>query len=77
VINVVGLGTQDSLDLAKKFRSRHKVTSVKMLWDATGSSWNELGVPGQPAWLLFGKGGDIINGDVGPIPYSEVLDQIK
>lgn len=47
-----------------------------MLWDKTGKSWAQLGVPGQPAWMLLDKTGTIVAASAGEIPYSAVLDEV-
>ena len=73
---MVGLGTQDSLSLAKKFVSRTKVKSFPMLWDKTGKSWSALGVRAQPAWMLIATDGKVIDAQLGEIPYAEILNTI-
>jgi hypothetical protein len=70
---VVGLGAQDTLKLAKTFRSRHKIKQVKLLWDSTGKSWDALGIPSQPAWILLNVDGSIRSSGTGSIPYKDVL----
>ena len=75
-IDVIGLGTQSSLDLAKKFITRTKVKSFPMYWDKSGTSWAKLGVPAQPAWMLIAPGGRILNSQLGSIPYTDVLKAI-
>jgi len=54
---VVGLGTQDSLPEAKAFVTDYGTRSFSMLWDASGESWAELGIPAQPAVILFDRQG--------------------
>jgi hypothetical protein len=75
-IDVIGLGTQNSLALAKTFISRTKLKSFPMLWDKTGMSWAKLGVPAQPAWMLIAADGKVLNGRLGSIPYKDVLKTI-
>lgn len=75
-IDVIGLGTQDDLKRAKTFISRTKVKSFPMYWDKTGKSWTLLGVPAQPAWILISKDGKVLNGELGSIPYEDVLKAI-
>ncbi len=72
---MIGLGTQDNLAYAKKFYARVKFTATHMLWDKSGKSWSDLGVPGQPAWLLLNRAGEIVASDTGSIPYDDVLAQ--
>ena len=75
-IDVIGLGTQDSLSDAKKFINRTKVKSFPMYWDKTGTSWAKLGVPSQPAWLLISRTGKVLAGELGSIPYDDVLKAV-
>ena len=74
---MVGLGTQDDLGQAKSFLARHKISAMKLLWDKTGKSWTELGIPAQPAWLLLDKAGKTIASDTGAIPYEDVLKSLE
>ena len=73
---MVGLGTQDDLKQAKSFQRRHKISSVKLLWDKTGRSWRTLGIPAQPAWMLIAADGTVLGTDLGAVPYKEVLADI-
>ncbi len=47
-----------------------------MYWDRTGLSWTLMGVPAQPAWILISKDGKVLNGELGSIPYKDVLKAI-
>jgi thiol-disulfide isomerase/thioredoxin len=76
-INVLGIGTQDDAKQAVAFRTRHKLKVTKMVWDSTGTSWEKLGIPGQPAWLLMDKAGKTLAADTGGIPYEDVLKSLK
>ncbi len=73
---MIGLGTQDDLKYAQRFRTRTKVSTVRLLWDKTGKSWRTLGVPAQPAWMLIAADGTIAGTDLGRIPYEEILAEI-
>lgn len=58
-VTVIGLGTQDSLEEARQFRTERGVT-FKLLWDASGESWRHMGIRGQPAAVLFdGRGREL------------------
>jgi len=72
---VVGLGTQDSLADARAFATRHRLT-ITMLWDASGRSWRELRIPGQPAAILLAPDGTEIGRWFGPIPEDEVAQRV-
>ena len=73
---MVGIGTQDTLKGAQSFLTRHKLTTVKLLWDGTGTSWVKLGVPSQPAWVLIATDGTVLDSNVGAIPYGAVLKAV-
>ena len=73
---MIGLGTQDDFKYAQRFRSRTKVSTVRLLWDKTGKSWSKLGVPAQPAWMLIAADGTVLGTDLGAIPYDEILTEI-
>ena len=68
----MGLGTQDSLSEAKDFRVRYKI-SFPLLWDEGFSSWRALGIPGQPAAILFSSSGKELKRWQGAFPEDEVL----
>ncbi len=69
---MVGLGTQDGLDLAEDFVDRHGLT-FDVLWDPGFDSWRELDVPGQPYVLLVDRRGGELGRWSGGIPEDEVL----
>jgi thiol-disulfide isomerase/thioredoxin len=75
-INVLGLGTQDDLDQAKAFQTKHDISAVKLVWDSTGQSWAKLNIPAQPAWMLIKADGTIVSGELGAIPYDNLLAQV-
>ena len=47
-----------------------------MLWDRSFQSWNQLGITGQPAWMLLNRYGQILDQGRGDIPRSRVLEAI-
>ena len=51
-------------------------TTFTMLWDSTFQSWNQLGITGQPAWMLMNRYGQILEQGRGGIPESRVLEAI-
>jgi hypothetical protein len=73
----VGLGTQDSFEMAQDFVAEYGTTSFPMLWDPTFDSWAHLGVAGQPAWVLMSPDGTLVQGSYGPIDESFVLDYVS
>ncbi len=54
---MVGLGTQDSYQEALDFVEAFGTKSFPMLWDTGFSSWQQLGIRGQPGALLFDSEG--------------------
>lgn len=70
---MVGLGTQDSLDMAREFVDRYG-TTFAMLWDPSFRSWRELGVAGQPAAILVNRSGEEVARWLGPFDESRVLE---
>lgn len=51
-------------------------TTFTMLWDPTFQSWNQLGITGQPAWMLLNRYGQFIDQGRGDIPHDRVLEAI-
>lgn len=72
-IEVIGFGTQDSLDDAVDFVEEFGTTSFTMLWDETFRSWETLQIFSQPAAVVFAPDGTILTGWIGPYPEDEVL----
>ena len=70
---VIGLGAQDSLDLAQTFVENTGVSGFPMLWDESFDSWVQLGVATQPAWALFTPDGGYVDGSVGSFDTADVL----
>ena len=56
-LTVVGLGAQDSEEMAHDFVDEHKLRTPRMLYDASSESWERLGINGQPAAILFDREG--------------------
>ncbi len=69
---MIGLGTQDTFDKAKEFRTSRGVT-FSLLWDGSGHSWRALGIRGQPAAVLFDESGLEIKRWFGSFNPQEVL----
>jgi len=57
-VRVVGMGTQDSLDLAQQFVERHATMTPLMTWDSTFETWIHYGVGGQPFTILVDPSGE-------------------
>jgi len=75
-INVVGIGTQDSLDLAEDFVDTHNLQQTRMLWDTGFESWRALSITGQPTWVLITPQGEEIQRWQGGLPTDEILAQL-
>jgi hypothetical protein len=75
-VTVVGLGAHDTFAMARQFAVRHKMKTVKMLWDRSAASWTAYGVPGQPAALLV-KDGTIVKSWLGPLDERAVESELS
>ena len=58
---------------AKGFVNRAAMRKVKMLWDATGQSWNYWGVPGKPAAILVNASGVVVKTWTGELDKNAIL----
>jgi peroxiredoxin len=72
---VVGFGTQDSFDEAQDFRAEHGIT-FPLLWDGSFVSWQELGITGQPAAILYAADGTEMKRWPTMYDEGEVLDAV-
>lgn len=72
-VDVVGLGTQDSVREARDFVREHGLRTPRMLYDPSSASWQQLGIRGQPAAMLFDRDGIARGQWFGPIDESQVL----
>jgi len=75
-IKVVGIGTQDSLELAEDFVATHNLQQTRMLWDTGFESWRALRITGQPTWVLISPQGEEIERWQGGLPTDEILAQL-
>ncbi|MGE3811183.1 MAG: TlpA family protein disulfide reductase [Candidatus Nanopelagicales bacterium] len=73
-VRVVGLGTQDSVEEAHAFVREHGLNTPQMLYDASFASWQQLGIRGQPAAMLFDRDGVARGQWFGPFDEQQVLD---
>ncbi len=73
-VEVVGLGTQDSVQEAQEFVREHGLKTPRMLYDPSFASWQQLGIRGQPAAILFDRDGVGRSIWFGPFDHQEVLD---
>lgn len=74
VVDVVGLGTQDSVEEARAFVAEHELRTPRMLYDASFASWQQLGIRGQPAAMLFDRDGVSRGQWFGAFDEEQVLD---
>jgi len=59
-MRVVGMGTQDSFELAQSFRDRNQTLTPLMVWDESFESWDYYGVLGQPAAIIVTPTGETV-----------------
>jgi len=76
-VDVVGLGTQDSLGLAETFVSSYGVKTPQMLWDPGFDSWRALRITSQPTWILLSPEGKEIDRWTGALPVDAVLAEVQ
>ena len=62
--------------MAEDFVEDYGVESFQMLYDPSFESWLELGVRGQPAFIIFDRAGRIVEGWYGNADPDEVLATI-
>lgn len=68
----MGLGTQDDLGSARDFLADVGVTH-RLVWDASGRSWQQLGIQIQPASVLVRADGTVIKRWNSGIPFDQIL----
>lgn len=56
-VTLIGLGAQDSLEMATGFVEKYGPGSATMLWDPSGESWRAMDVYGQPVTILLDRNG--------------------
>ena len=76
-VQVVGVGTQDSLQQATAFVARYRMTRARMLWDSGFAAWQYYRTPGQPSALLLDSKGRFLAGYSTRIAYTDVLSRAK
>ncbi|MDW3215080.1 MAG: hypothetical protein R8G01_13840 [Ilumatobacteraceae bacterium] len=73
MVEVIGLGTQDSAEEAAEFVERGGTHSFPMYWDETFESWEAFGIASQPAAALLAPDGELLAGWLGAFDQDEVL----
>jgi hypothetical protein len=74
-LQLVGLGTQDDLELARDFVAAGGITFT-MLWDQSFRSWIDLNIRSQPAAILYSADGTQLAEWSGPFNEGAVLELI-
>lgn len=72
-MNIIGLGTQDSADMARDFVERGGTHSFPVYWDETFVSWEVFGIRSQPAAAMLSPDGEVLAGWLGAFDEAEVL----
>lgn len=72
-IEVVGLGSHGSLELARGFRDEFGLRTPRMLWDDQGAARPGLGTPREPAAVLVDREGTVRRRWFGPFDGAEAL----
>lgn len=77
-LKVVGVGTLDSFSKAQEFVSATGMQTADMLWEGAGNSWLQLGVYGQPSWMLLDSNGQtLIDVKFGAIDKASVMERLN
>lgn len=76
-LNVIGLGAQDSIELATDFVEFTETADagVTMIYDPTFASWRSFGIRSQPYWVLFDDQGNELVSRPGGID-ENVIDEL-
>ena len=72
---MIGLGTQDDLEMANDFADTFDITHT-LLWDQSFQSWAQLGVSLQPSSKLYDTDGALLAEWLGPFDEDDVLELI-
>ena len=72
-IEVIGLGAKDSENDARAFVREYGLRSPRMVYDDSLDSWEQLGVPAQPAAILYDAGSQELRRWFGPLDDAQVL----
>lgn len=71
---MVGLGSEDSLQGARRFVDETGTRSVRMLWDPSGEAWDQLGIQSRPMAVLFDRDGRLQKRWYGVFDQREALE---
>ena len=69
---MIGIGGNESLDGAKKFVTRHKLTFTNF-WDDDGSTWASFKIPSNPAAAFVSADGKLLKSWVGGAPEEKEI----
>lgn len=69
--DVVGFGGGDSTEAGVAFVAEHGL-SFPNLFDESRDLWDQLGVSGQPAWILYGADGALLGRGAGAVVATEI-----
>ncbi len=73
---MIGVGARDNLSQAEDFVQRTGTgSSLQMLWDSSGASWNGLGITSQHRVIVLNRFGQEIDKRASP-SHSWILDKV-
>lgn len=75
-VAVIGVGTQDSLDEAQDFVSKHELTTPTMVWDSGFDSWRAMSINSMPTWILLSPDGQQLGRWSGQFPEPQIATAI-
>ena len=78
-LNIVGLGSQDTIEFANEFVTATGTGGgdISMVWDASFDSWREFGVRSQPYWILYDDAGNLVTSRPGAVDINAVIDVVN
>lgn len=72
-VEVIGLGSNGSPESAPRFVREHDMRNMRVLWDQESRAWNRLGVPAEPATIVFDSSGREVDRWFGPFDEARAL----
>jgi hypothetical protein len=75
-LTIVALGANGRLSDAKKFVSRHKLSTTRSYFDTSLKSWTAFGVTSQPYGILMSADGEVLAEYWGEIDPKDVVSDL-
>ncbi len=72
-VTVVGLGSHGSPESAPRFVRKHRLRSMRVLWDQRSLAWDRLLVPAEPVTVVLDRSGQEVDRWFGPFDEARIL----